>query len=362
MQAHTEGSNPYPWDWSTLPVVPFTLSPARKPSTLDPEVSPDPARRVVIAGENDYLTKHVARELTHHGYSPVVLISHGESWTGPGRSIRWRGQSSHEGVVAALEGAMAIVNLTGAPANPTLPSNRSLARHRWRIAMTQALGDATRLVYRMPPVWVEASDLAIYGDTGDRICDEAAFVPRGQPEELIVSGEETFGHAVRPGMRWAVLRTGLILSRDGGVVPSLLSSKARRSMAPSGPGARWVSWLHADDFASLIRESIENVRIEGIYNATGLQPVTVAEFEASLQRMAESVPDRRGPDRRPAHVPARHGWLSKSPRALPVRMHRLGFRFTFHDLEAALADIAPVPAPSLQSKPTGAVRHPARAA
>jgi uncharacterized protein (TIGR01777 family) len=300
--------------------------------------------RVVIAGGSGFIGQILARELISRGYEVVILTRQATpSRRLVGRPVRWDGRSVEASWVRELEGARALVNLAGESVNrrPTRRGRRRILESR--VEPTLALGEGLRQVYRVPEVWVQAGSLAIYGDPGDRVCDESAAVPDRYPADVCVAWEEALGYALRSEMRWAILRIGFVLGSEGGALP-VLARLARCGMAARfGNGRQWISWIHRHDMARLFVEAIENPAVHGICNATGLQPLPNDEFLAELRAAVGAdwgLPFPAAAMRAvSALVGADPALLLEGRRALPVKLHGLGFRFRFHELEDALADL-----------------------
>ncbi|MDF1859389.1 MAG: TIGR01777 family oxidoreductase [Verrucomicrobiales bacterium] len=299
--------------------------------------------RVVLAGGSGFLGKALAGHLHRSGYDVVVLTRNPKRYDGAGRALFWNGETVEEHWRVELEGAKALVNLAGKNVNCRQTKANREEILRSRVLPTETLGNALRLVYRVPEVWVQAGSLAIYGNAGNRVCDESAFIPDEYPTDVCIAWEEVLGRAVRPEMRWAMLRIGFVLGRDGGALPAL-ANLARLGLGGAiGGGKQWISWIHIDDMVRLFREAIENPAVYGIFNATGLQPVPNREFMVAL-RNTLNVPFGL-----PAPAPlVRLGapLMGADPdlalngrRGLPVKIHGHGFRFRFHELDDALADL-----------------------
>lgn len=302
-----------------------------------------PKARVVLAGGSGFLGKVLATTLERESYEVIVLTRTPESYDGVGKAVRWDGRTLEDSWVRHLEGAHALVNLTGKPVNCRQTKWNREEILRSRVEPTEVLGDALRLVYRPPSVWVQAASLAIYGDAGDRLCEESAYVPDEYPADVCVAWEEALGRALRPEMRWAVLRIGFVLGRGDGALGAL-SRLARFGLGGRlGSGEQWISWIHQEDMMRLFLEAIRNPSVHGICNATGLQPVTNAEFMETLRKTLKvpfglSLPASFLRFAAPLmNVDA--DLVLKGRRGLPCRIHGLGFRFQYHELEAALADL-----------------------
>ncbi len=299
--------------------------------------------RVVIAGGSGFLGTELSRVLEAEGYEVVVLSRDPNRHCGGGRAVRWDGQTLEDSWAGLLEGATALVNLTG----KSVDCRRTRANEEEiissRVRSCEVLGEALRRTYRPPLVWVQASSLAIYGDSGNRVCLEWARVPESFPSEVCIAWEEALGRSIRPEMRWAALRIGFVLGRDGGALPTLAKMARLGFGGPIGSGRQWISWIHLDDMMRIFLEAIRNPAIHGICNATGLQPVTNAEFMETLRRTLGA----------PLAMPI-PAWLLRlgaplvgsdpelaltGRRGLPCRIHGLGFRFHHHELGDALANL-----------------------
>lgn len=299
--------------------------------------------RVVLAGGSGFLGRALATALDAAGHEVVVLTRNPSRHRGPGRAVEWDGRTVRESWVAELEGAAALVNLAGRSVECRRTEKNRDEILRSRVDSCEALGAALRLVYRPPSVWIQAASLAIYGDAGDRVCDESAYIPHEFPTDVCIAWEEALGRSIRPEMRWAVLRIGFVLGRDGGALPKLARLARLGLGGRIGTGRQWISWIHLDDMTRLFLEAIRNPAIHGICNATGLQPVTNAEFMETLRRTLR-VPFGLPAPARLVRLGA--PLLDTDPdlalngrRGLPCRIHGLGFRFRHHELRDALADL-----------------------
>src|SRR5205809_378941 len=114
---------------------------------------------------------------------------------------------------------------------PTLFTGRSVnCRHtpehrreimESRVNSVRVLGEAVSQCNQPPVVWVQASSLAIYGDPGDRWCDEDSPHAEGFSEEVCKRWEGEFEKIEAAGMRKVVMRIGIVLDTANGALPVL---------------------------------------------------------------------------------------------------------------------------------------------
>ncbi|HUP08611.1 MAG TPA: DUF1731 domain-containing protein, partial [Caldimonas sp.] len=141
--------------------------------------------------------------------------------------------------------------------------------------------------------------------------------------------------------RVVLIRSGLILERDGGALPRMLPPFWFGAGGKVGSGRQYWPWIHRSDWVSLVRWTMGTPSVSGPVNAVGPNPVTNDEFARTLGRVLH----------RPAFMPApafalrlllgemADGLLLSGQRAVPAVAERLGFTFEFERLEDALTAI-----------------------
>jgi uncharacterized protein (TIGR01777 family) len=215
---------------------------------------------------------------------------------------------------------------------PDFSKKRRIARSR--IDGTRNVVEALRALPEPPEVLISGSAIGIYPDAGDAELLEESPGGRGFLAETALAWE---AEALRsPTPRTILLRTGIVLGREGGAFPLMRRFYQWGLGGRLGSGKQWMSWIHLDDLARMILFCVENQSIHGPVNGTAPWPVTNAEFTRLL---AVAL-------RRPAffHVPAIalkllgefSGELLGSKRVLPGVASAHGFPFEFPELPAAL--------------------------
>jgi hypothetical protein len=147
-------------------------------------------------------------------------------------------------------------------------------------------------------------------------------------------------------VRLVLLRTGLVLGREGGVLSRMLAPFEFGLGGRFGDGRQWMSWIHRDDLVRLIVRAIADPELAGPLNGTAPKPATNAEFARALGRALG----------RPAIFPVPAAplrfalgdfadeLLLGGQRVLPDKARAGGFRFDYPDLDGALAEIVGRPA------------------
>ena len=298
--------------------------------------------RVAITGSSGLIGTALAEALLGDGQQVVRLVRHPPRQPG---EVRWDPQTA-DGALdpAAFDGVDAVVHLSGAPIGGglwTLARKRELRASR--VQSTRALVAALAKSPSPPAVLLSGSAVGWYGDTGTREVDEYAPAGTGFLADLVSDWEAAALPARQAGLRVANLRSGVVLSRRGGMLGPLVPLFRLGLGARLGSGNQYISWISVTDHVAAVRYLLDRPGIDGPVNLTAPVPATNAEFTAGLGR----VLGRPAVLRVPAPVlRAGLGELSGemlgSQRVLPRRLLAAGFAFRYPEVAGALAaELAP---------------------
>lgn len=297
-------------------------------------------KRIVLAGGSGFLGRALQTELERAGYQ-VIVLTRSPRIDNP-THVAWDGKNI-DSWSDAVDGAAAVVNLTGKSVNCRYtPGNRKEIVAS-RVDSVKVLDRAISLAARPPAVWVQTGSLAIYGDAGDRTCDESAPCGSGFSVDTCVQWEKTFSGSDADGIRKVLFRIGFALGNTGGALQSL--AKLARSFLGGtiGSGRQFISWLHVADLNRMFRLAIEREDVEGTFNATGPNPVTNREFMRELRRAVGrpwSPPVPSWAVRLGARMMGTEAELALTGRrCIPARFEKLGFQFDYPELAPALESL-----------------------
>lgn len=194
---------------------------------------------------------------------------------------------------AALAGCDAIIHLAGAPI-----AQRWTASHKRDIRESRVQGTSlvARAVARMPVkprVVLSGSAIGYYGDRGDELLDERSARGTGFLAEVGQAWEAAADPIAQAGVRLVLLRTGIVLSADGGALEKMLPPFRLGLGGPMGSGQQWMSWISLEDHLRAMAHALETESVRGAVNLVSPNPVTNASFAATLGRVL----------RRPALIP-----------------------------------------------------------
>jgi uncharacterized protein (TIGR01777 family) len=246
-------------------------------------------QKVIIAGGTGFLGQLLARSLSADQYE-VVLLSRGipgASVSITGRFVHWDAHSV-AGWTSELEGAKALINLTGRSIDCRHTQANRMEIMESRIQSTRVLGQAVAACEVPPESWLNASSMALYGQCfGDQPAhdENSPTQSGGFLEEVTLAWEDEFFRHKRVGVRQVALRISFILGRESGAFP-LLARLARFGLGgKQGSGEQWMSWLHEDDWVGITRYLMEEKKLEGPINLAAPNPVKNRDFTAKLSSL-----------------------------------------------------------------------------
>lgn len=304
--------------------------------------------RIVIAGGTGQIGQILTRGLEGRGHTVQILS---RSATDP--ALKWDGRTDGPWM-ATLDGADAVINLTGRSVN---------CRYHWanlnemmasRIDSVLAIGRAIRAARRPPAVWLQASTATIYAHTHGPAHDEATGhlggnVP-GTPAYWAYSvhiarcWELALDSVQTPTTRKVALRLGFTMSPDQDGIFDVLVWLAERGLGgPFCGGDQYISWIGDRDLVGAVDLLLHRDDLEGAVNLTAPEPIRNRSFMALLTRAVKA----------PVALPvarwmARLGavWLQtdielmeKSRRVVPQRLLDAGYVFESPTWADALPDL-----------------------
>jgi len=239
----------------------------------------------------------------------------------------------------------AVINLAGEPiVDAAWTAHRKKVLRDSRIALTEKLVARIAQAAIKPSVLLSGSAIGYYGGRGDEELIESSGSGEDFPAHLCADWEAVASEAEQYGVRVCLLRTGLILSKEGGLLARMLLPFRLGLGARLGDGKQWMSWIHIDDYVRYVLRLLEGAQLSGAFNMTAPQPVTNAEFTRTLAAVLH----------RPALFVApafllrlamgdRAALVLEGQRVLPERLQATGVECAYPDLASALKAVAARP-------------------
>jgi uncharacterized protein len=287
--------------------------------------------RVAITGGTGTLGGAIVRALEARGDEVVVLS----------RKTNWPAPSAEPAPTDVLRGCDAVVNMMGEPVSERWNDATKAKIRDSRVLGTRNLVAGLRALPEgeRPKVLVSQSGVGYYGAHGDERIDESAGPGDDFLAGVVAEWEAEARAAEEFGIRVAILRTGIVLTTEGGALPEMLPFFKFGLGGPVAGGRQYMPWVAVDDFTGAALFAIDDARVSGPLNVTAPTPVTNRDFGKALGRVL----------RRPTIFPAPalmlkilYGEMSiivtTGQRAVPKRLTELGYEFRSPDLENALRD------------------------
>ena len=231
--------------------------------------------KIAVTGSSGLLGSALVSSLLGTGHG-VVRLKRPEHWDPERRTVD----------ISVFSGADAIVHLAG----------ENIAAARWTTARKQRIRDSrvngTKLIAetisRMgqpPQVFVSASAIGYYGDRGSEVLREESPPGTGFLADVCREWEAGTDAAARKGVRVVHLRTGLVLSPNGGALAKMLLPFKLGLGGKIGSGNQYWSWISLDDVCGAIVHCIQTAALHGPVNIVSPSPATNLEFTKTLGRV-----------------------------------------------------------------------------
>lgn len=303
--------------------------------------------RIIITGGTGLIGGKLVESLTAEQHEVLVLSRNPEKYTFPtgARGVKWNGRTP-EGWGHLVNETDAIINLAGENISGTgfLPSRWTPERKRRirdsRSHAGQAIVAAIEAATHKPSILIQSSAVGYYGSSGDEILTEDAPAGNDFLAGVCTDWEQSTQAVESMGVRRAVIRTGVVLSMEGGALPITVLPFRLFAGGPLGSGRQWWPWIHIEDEVRAIRFLLENEAANGLFNLSAPNPLTNRAFGKVIGQVLQ----------RPSLIPAPAFALKLAlgevstivldgQRAVPQRLEEAGFIFRFPDAKSALNNL-----------------------
>ena len=289
--------------------------------------------RVLLTGSSGFLGSALLPSLKARGFEVTRLV---RGVAAKEDEIRWN--PAWPPSSEAISGFDAVIHLAGETVVGRWTASKKTKIRDSRVTGTRNLVHALLEAKDRPRVLISASAIGYYGDRGDELLNELSTSGSGFLADVCREWEAAAQPAVNAGIRTALVRTGVVLSRDGGALKKMLLPFQMGIGGNIGSGRQWMSWIHLQDWIGAIHHILKNDLVQGPVNLVGPKPVTNAEFTKTLA----SVLSRPAIFPVPAFVAKlAFGQMGEevllgSQRVEPARLVTSGYPFQYSDLRKAL--------------------------
>lgn len=238
-------------------------------------------KKVLITGASGLVGSRLTELLLQQGYEVVHLSRQAKA--GKVTAYAWD-VSTGTLDEKAFDGVDAVIHLAGA----------GVADRRWTTKRKKEILDSrvqsARLLYQtlkkqshQVKTFISASAIGIYGfGLNDEIFTENSKPGNDFLAQVVTTWENEVNAVRSLGIRTTILRIGIVLSKEGGALKEMARPVRFGIGSPLGTGKQYLSWIHIDDLCRMFLLALQNESISGVYNATGVEPVTNAELTRAI--------------------------------------------------------------------------------
>lgn len=299
---------------------------------------------VAITGASGLIGTALSRHLVAAGHTVIPVVRRPVKTAEI--AVRWDPEAGTIDA-AALEGIGAVVHLAGAGiGDKRWSTERKRLILESRTHSTALLASTLAALDRPPAVLVSGSAIGYYGDRGDELLTEQSAPGDDFLSSICGPWEAAAQPVVEAGIRLATIRTGIVLSTDGGALPKMLPLFKLGLGGKYGSGSQWWSWISLDDEIDAICYLLDH-DVHGPVNLTAPGAVTNAAFAKVLGHVLG----------RPAVLPVpafgpkllvggdlAQALLFTSAHIEPTVLDAAGFTFAHPELDGALRAVLDRPA------------------
>jgi uncharacterized protein len=238
-------------------------------------------KKILIAGGTGLIGTHLSQLLKSKGYA----VSHLSRRANPNAEFPTYAWQPENGTFdkKAFDEADAIINLAGAGIADKLWSKK----RKHEIIDSRTWGNALIAQYlrnekHHVKTYISASAIGFYADRGDELMTETSSAGTGFLAESTVAWENAIAEVATTNVRTVALRTGVVLSPEGGALQKMLIPFWFRLAVYFGNGRQWVSWIHRMDLCNLFLWALENPSAHGTYNAVAPTPLSNLDLTKAI--------------------------------------------------------------------------------
>ncbi len=295
--------------------------------------------QILLTGATGFIGTSLARRLLLQGHALTVLSRNPEKasalfgdeatvWTSVSQ---WHADTHFD----------AVINLAGEPIiDKAWTAKRKQTLLDSRVGITGQLVSAMHNAHRKPYIFLSGSAIGFYGDCGQALCTESAAAGKDFAAQLCQQWEQAACKAEAFGVRVALLRTGLVLARHGGMLKKMIVPFSFGVGSQLGDGRQMMSWIHLDDYIEALLFLLDCEDCHGAFNMTAPNPVSNQQFSRELAaRVKRSVLFSTPEWALKPVLGERSLLLFGGQHVLPAKLLSHGFQFRYPKLIDALKNI-----------------------
>lgn len=301
-------------------------------------------KRIVVTGATGLVGKHLVKALLNREDEVIIFsrdVNKAKNILPEAKEfVEWNIKNP-EKWKSKLEKTDAVIHLAGI----------NLFSKRWdhqfkkeilesRQLSTKSLVESIKQSRIKSKVFISASGIGYYGNSGDKILNENSEKGNDFLADVCEEWEKESSQVEQAGVRSVQIRTGLVLSDIDGALKQMVPPFKYFIGGPLGNGKQWSSWLHINDIVGIYLHTLDNENISGAVNAASPNPVRMKEFANTIGRILN----------RPSLFPVpilvlklvvgeAADVVTASQKVSVEKLLKSGYKFKYTHLETALRDL-----------------------
>lgn len=297
-------------------------------------------KKIIIPGGSGFLGQHLANYFAKNGFEIVILSRSEKPSQGNIHYKKWDGKTLGDWAMS-FENAFAVINMAGRSVDCRYNEQNKADILNSRINSTKIIGEAIKRCENPPEIWLNSSTGTIYRHSEDMEMTEAkGEIGEGFSVSVAKAWERTFNEIELPKIRKVIMRTSIVIGKNGGAMQPLVNLTKVGLGGFQGSGKQFVSWLQVEDFCRITEYLMRNKNASGVYNLVSPKPVQNRFFMQTLRKVLGV----------PIGLPAMKWMIKigaffmktepelvlKSRRLVPERLLSEGFEFRYVEIEDGL--------------------------
>ena len=300
---------------------------------------------VIITGGTGLIGRALSRFLESRGFEVIILTRKPKEHRSHSPGITYAAWNPEEQTVneEAFKKARYVIHLAGAGvADKPWTEKRKREIVESRIKSSHLLIKAMSGIPNQIISVVSASAIGWYKEKSAGQSVESDPPDAGFLGETCRAWENSILPVLDLGKKLVILRTGIVLSNDGGAFPEFAKPVRYGIAGVLGNGRQIISWIHIEDICRIYTEAMTNPKWSGVYNAVAPNPVSNKTFTLALaQKMKGSFY---------IQIPVPHFILRlmlgdrseevlKSSNISANKLKETGFQFIYPTIDGAFQDL-----------------------
>ncbi len=303
----------------------------------------DRKKTIVLIGATGLIGRQILKALIDKGYIPLVLSRNlskvKKTFTSDVNVEHWN-SNDVDALKLLINGSAAIINLAGESIASRWTATKKDAILKSRVLTTNAIVLAIQQCTIPPKVFIQSSAIGFYSCNSFLPTDENGLQGAGFLSDVVKQWEQAAVKVERKS-RLIIIRTGVVISAEGGFLRKIITPIKLFIGGWFGDGSQELSWIHIKDHVKAVCFLLENDNCSGVYNLVSPNPINIKLF---VRRVGLIL-------KRPVWLPIPAFVLKlifgkmadevilANQNIIPERLIQSGFKFEFDNAKTALEDL-----------------------